>query len=51
MRPDDVSRLAAQLEGVSKSRREGLLYWRYHGRLVVRQFDDSHVAWELQSGN
>ena len=41
---DDLSRLAAQLEGVSESRREGLLQWRYHGRLVVRQLDDTHVV-------
>ena len=41
---DDLSRLTAQLEGVSESRREGLLDWRYHGRLVARQVDDSHVV-------
>jgi hypothetical protein len=40
----DLSRLAAQLEGVSESRREGLLQWRYHGRLVARQLDDTHVV-------
>ena len=44
MRLDDVSRLAAQLEGVSETRREGLLNWRYHGRLVARQLDDGHVV-------
>jgi hypothetical protein len=36
----DVSRLAAQLE----RRRDGLLEWRYRGRLVARQLDDSHVV-------
>jgi hypothetical protein len=41
---DDVSSLTAQLEGVSERRREGLLDWRYHGRLVARQLDDSHVV-------
>jgi hypothetical protein len=41
---DDLSRLAAQLEGVSESRREGLLQWRYHGRLVARQLDDTQVV-------
>ena len=41
---DDLSRLAAQLDGVSESRREGLLQWRYHGRLVARQLDDTHVV-------
>lgn len=40
----DVSRLAAQLEGVSERRRDGLLDWRYRGRLVARQLDDSHVV-------
>jgi hypothetical protein len=40
----DLSRLAAQLDGVSESRRGGLLDWRYHGRLVARQLDDTHVV-------
>ena len=40
----DLSRLAAKLDGVSESRREGLLDWRYRGRLVARQLDDSHVV-------
>ncbi len=44
MRVDDLSRLAAQLQGVSESRREGLLHWRYHGRLVARQLDEAHVV-------
>ena len=44
MRLEDLSRLAAQLDGVSESRREGLLDWRHHGRLVARQLDDSHVV-------
>ena len=41
---DDLSRLAGQLEGVSESRHEGLLHWRYHGRLVARQLDETHVV-------
>jgi hypothetical protein len=40
----DVSRLAAQLDGVAERRRDGLLDWRYRGRLVARQLDDSHVV-------
>jgi hypothetical protein len=40
----DLSRLAAQLDGVAESRRERLLDWRYHGRLVARQLDDTHVV-------
>ena len=41
---DAVSRLAAQRDGVSERRREGLLEWRRRGRLVARQIDDSHIV-------
>jgi hypothetical protein len=44
MKPADVSRLAAQLDGVAERRRDGLLDWRYRGRLVARQLDDSHIV-------
>ncbi len=40
----DLSRLARRLEGVSERTRNGLLDWRYRGRLVARQLDDSHVV-------
>jgi hypothetical protein len=40
----DLSRLAAQLDGVSERRRDGLLDWRYRGRLIARQLDESHVV-------
>jgi hypothetical protein len=40
----DVSRLTAQLDGVAESRREGMLDWRYRGRLVARQLDDRHIV-------
>ena len=40
----DVSSLVSQLGGVSESRREGLLAWRYRGRLVARQLDDTHIV-------
>jgi len=40
----DLSRLAAQLDGVSETRREGLIHWRFRGRLVARQIDDSHIV-------
>jgi hypothetical protein len=40
----DLSRLAAQLDGVSERRRDGLLDWRYRGRLVARQLDGTHVV-------
>lgn len=44
MTPADVSRLAAELEGVAERRRDGLLEWRYRGRLVARQLDDSRIV-------
>jgi hypothetical protein len=44
MRLADLSRLAAQLDGVTERRRNGLLVWRYQGRLVVRQLDEGHVV-------
>ena len=44
MKLDDLSHLAAQLDGVSQSRRDGLLDWRYHGRLVARELDETHVV-------
>jgi hypothetical protein len=40
----DLSRLTAELEGVVERRRDGLLDWRYRGRLVARQLDDNHVV-------
>ena len=40
----DLSRLVAELDGVSERSRDGLLDWRYHGRLVARQLDDTHVV-------
>ena len=39
-----LSRLAAELDGVTERRRDGLLDWRYRGRLVARQLDDTHVV-------
>jgi hypothetical protein len=44
MDANDLSRVAAELDGVRESRREGLLDWRYRGRLVARQLDDGHVV-------
>jgi hypothetical protein len=40
----DLRRLAAQLDDVSERRRDGLLDWRYRGRLIARQLDESHVV-------
>ena len=44
MRLAELSRLAAELEGVVERERDGLLEWRYRGRLVARQLDDDHVV-------
>ena len=40
----DLSSLAAQLSGVAERRRNGLLEWRYRGRLVARELDHDHVV-------
>jgi hypothetical protein len=44
MRLADVSRLARELKGVTERTRDGKLDWRFRGRLVARQVDDSHVV-------
>jgi hypothetical protein len=41
---DDVARLAEALAGVRRASADGLAQWRYHGRLVARQLDDTHVV-------
>jgi hypothetical protein len=40
----DVARLAGALAGVRRTASEGLAQWRYHGRLVARQLDGTHVV-------
>jgi hypothetical protein len=44
VKPEEFGRVAAQLGGVTERRRGGLLDWRYRGRLVARQLDDTHVV-------
>jgi hypothetical protein len=44
VRLDDLSRLATQLDGVAEHTRDGRLDWRYDGRLVVRELDETHVV-------
>jgi len=39
-----LSRLAAQLDGVSERRRDALLEWRYQGRMVARQLNEREVV-------
>jgi hypothetical protein len=41
---NDVAGLAETLADVRQSAPEGLVQWRYHGRLVARQLDDTHVV-------
>jgi hypothetical protein len=40
----DISGVTAELAGVAQRRRNGLLEWRYRGRLVARQLDHGHVV-------
>jgi hypothetical protein len=41
---DDVARLAGALAGVRRTASAGLAEWRYHGRLVARQLDGTHLV-------
>ena len=40
----EVARLAEALAGVRRTTADGLAQWSYHGRLVARQLDDTHVV-------
>jgi len=40
----DVARRAEALAGVRHTAPAGLAEWRYHGRLVARQLDDTHLV-------
>jgi hypothetical protein len=40
----DVAQLAGALAGVRHTAPRGLAEWRYHGRLVARQLDHSHLV-------
>ena len=40
----EVDTLAARLNGVRRTTRRELARWQYHGRLVARQLDDSHLV-------
>ncbi|HEV3212058.1 MAG TPA: hypothetical protein VGZ03_01545 [Acidimicrobiales bacterium] len=44
VRLDDVGDLLAQLAGTRRTQRQGLVEWRYHGRLVARQLDATHLV-------
>lgn len=40
----DVDRLAQALTSVRRTMSAGLAEWHYHGRLVARQLDQTHVV-------
>jgi hypothetical protein len=40
----EVDRLAGALAGVRRTTADGVAQWRYHGRLVARQIDDTHLV-------
>ncbi|MGD0702576.1 MAG: hypothetical protein ABSA02_22180 [Trebonia sp.] len=44
MEIDDVVRLAGTLAGVRRRASDGRAEWRYHGRLVARQLDETHLV-------
>ena len=44
LRISEVDRLTEALAGVRRTTAGGLAQWRYHGRLVARQLDDTHVV-------
>lgn len=41
---DDVARSAQALAGVHGAAPKGRAEWRYHGRLVARQLDETHLV-------
>src|SRR6478609_8318481 len=40
----DLNRRSCQQAHPAERSRDGLLEWRYRGRLVARQLDDSHIV-------
>lgn len=44
MEMGDVASLAEALAGVRLTAPQGVAEWRYHGRLVARQLDDSQLV-------
>ena len=50
MRLDDVARSAEALDGVRRTLRDGLVEWRYHGRLVARQLEAAQVVIRAEFG-
>lgn len=44
MEISEVAQLAESLAGVRQTAPGGLAEWRYHGRLIARQLDDTHLV-------
>jgi len=44
LRIGEIDQLTGSLAGVRRTVADGLVQWRYHGRLVARQLDDAHVV-------
>jgi hypothetical protein len=44
LRIGEIARLAEALAGVRRTTADGLAQWRYHGRLVARQLDATHIV-------
>jgi hypothetical protein len=40
----EIARLAQALAGVRQTASDGLAEWRYHGRLVARQLDETQLV-------
>lgn len=40
----DLAEMIAKLDGVRRTTKDELAQWRYGGRLVARQLDDTHIA-------
>jgi hypothetical protein len=40
----EFDQLANAMDGVRTRNHDGVLSWRYHGRLVARQLDQTHVV-------
>ena len=40
----ELDRITSALTGVTRSSSDGLAQWRYKGRLVARQLDETHVV-------
>jgi hypothetical protein len=41
---DDIAQVTNRLPRVRRTTKSGMTEWRYHGRLVARQLDESHVV-------